>query len=633
MGKFLKTLFTVTALTVILLNVTAGSNVNIYYADRWLRLEAEKLMAEMSLEQKIGQMVMVSLSGSAVAADGGLTSACAAVLRDSGAGGVILFAGNCGSTKATALLTSSIKRETAGYGRVPPFIGIDQEGGIVTRLETGTSMPGNMALAATGDPKYAYLSAEVIGNELAATGIDMDFAPDTDVNCEPRNPVIGVRSFSDDPETVAEFAGAFIDGLHSQGIMATVKHFPGHGDTATDSHTGLPMVDKSIDELLQTELLPFAAVADRADVVMTAHIQFPQVDTGTYRSVSSGDDIHIPATLSRTVITGILRERLGFKGVVSTDSMVMDAITKNFGAMEAAKMAINAGADLLLMPVELSGWKPDALPNYISGIAAMVRDGSIDEDTVDEAVIRILKLKLRYGMMEAETPDAEEAVRRARASVGSEEHHETEWEITLKSVTMLKNDGAIPEEPEKLGTVLMICPYESEERSLQYALNRLKSDGVLRPDCEAIIDHWDGRSASYFSDSIRRADCVVFAVETTNTGSLASGSKAVSFGNGIISAAHEQGKKVTFISLQLPYDAAAFSGADGVLLVYNYCEMPVMPDVFNGETVKYGPSMPAGFYAALGGGCISGKLPVDIPGLGGSEEIIYARGSGLQLTF
>ena len=267
-------------------------------------------------------------------------------------GGVILFANNTKTTEGTYRLIADMQAAVTGAGAPAMLVTVDQEGGYITRLAQGASMPGNMALGAIGRAEDAKAAATVIGEELAALGFNMDCAPSLDVNCNPLNPVINVRSFGESPARVAELGVAFLQGLGETGVIPVVKHFPGHGDTQTDSHTALPVVAKTLQEIERTELAPFQAAIDAgAQVVMTAHIQYPALDDTTVVSASTGETIYLPATLSKRILTTLLRETMGFQGVIMTDAMNMDAIALHFGVGEAMVRAFEAGVDLALMPV------------------------------------------------------------------------------------------------------------------------------------------------------------------------------------------------------------------------------------------------------------------------------------------
>ena len=324
----------------------------------------QELVADMTVRQKITQMLMPDFrkwqqEGQATQSDmTELNKEVAEAVDKYDFGGVILFAENVKGTAQTLALTQALQQAAisnqANNGKLPLLLAIDQEGGIVYRLGSGTALPGNMAVGATRDPELANQAGQIIGRELSALGLNVNFAPVFDTNNNPQNPVIGLRSFSSDPKVVARLGTAMMEGIQKYNVAVAAKHFPGHGDTAVDSHTGLPLVDKSYAELEALELLPFKAAIDKnADMLMTAHIQYPQIEKDTVISKQTGETIYIPATLSDDIITGIVRKKFGYKGVVVSDAMGMDAIAKNFGESEAAIMAIKSGVDVVLMPTVL----------------------------------------------------------------------------------------------------------------------------------------------------------------------------------------------------------------------------------------------------------------------------------------
>lgn len=603
---------------------------NIRTKEEKLEQRAEEIVSQMTLEQKIGQKLMVSfryckdengeLKG-VTEMNGDIENA----IKRYGFGGVILFAQNCAGTEQTARLVYDMQNAAKNSpAKLPLLVSVDQEGGTITRLATGTSMISAMGLAATGSESNAREDAKIIGSELSALGINVDFAPDMDVNNDPDNPVIGVRSFSSDAQKAASFGTAFIKGLHKTGTMTAVKHFPGHGDTATDSHTGLPMIDKSLDELESLELIPFRAAVKDTDMVMTAHIQYPQIETQTYKSIKDGKKVYLPATLSETMITGVLREKLGYDGVVVTDALNMDAVAKNFAPMDAAKLALNADVDILLMPVELTTAEDmEKMGEYIDGIVKMVSDGDIPVEQIDRSVKRIVKLKLEYGLLDGEEVPVEQIVENAKKTVGSREHHEKEWSIAKKSVTAVKNENKVTKIKAN-DNVLLLVPNENEMNSAQFAVDRLAADGKLPAETAVTVMVYKGSETETVEKAVSDADIIVFGAETTGRASMdAKAEKGwqASFGSSLIEMAHARNKKVTFVSFQLPYDAACYTEADSILLVYNYSGMATMPESFDGETPKYGASIPAGFYAALGGCEAKGRLPVDIYAL--DDEMNY----------
>ncbi|GAA2893267.1 hypothetical protein GCM10010517_57770 [Streptosporangium fragile] len=365
----------------------------------------EAVLASMSVEEKVGQLFMPVLYGAAADTVSGENQARfgvdtpAKMVAKYRPGGVILFpwAGNVKSVRQVVALTNGLQKASP---EIPLLIAADQENGQVSRLAPlVTDLPGASVIGSTGDPSLARRAAEATGVELRALGVNLDFAPVADVNINPRNPVIGPRAYGSDPRKVAPMVAAAVRGFHDAGIAATAKHFPGHGDTAVDSHTGLPVITHSRAQWSKLDAPPFAAaIGKNVDAIMSAHVVMPKLDP-------SGD----PATLSKPILTGLLREELGFDGVVSTDALDMAGVRKKYGDGEVAVRAIRAGADLLLMP-------PDYREAYRAVLAA-VESGKISEDRLDQSVRRLLKLKAARGLLEkAPVVDPAEAERVLRSA-------------------------------------------------------------------------------------------------------------------------------------------------------------------------------------------------------------------------
>jgi beta-N-acetylhexosaminidase len=331
----------------------------------------DEILSRLTVEQKIGQLVMATVPGTE------MDEATAARLREGHYSGVVLFSRNIASVPQTLALTAAI-RDCCTVAGLPPIIGVDQEGGRVRRLMAeATATPSAMALGATGDPALVERIGAAVGRELRALGINTDFAPVADVNNNPLNPVIGTRSFGESPERVGEMVVAFARGLRSTGVAATAKHFPGHGDTHIDSHLDLPTIPHDLDRLRAVELPPFAA-AIRAGVplVMTSHIRFPALEPDG-----------MPATLSPRILNGLLRDEMGFAGVIISDAMVMKAIATYYGVVAGSVQAVIAGNDIV-EPLSL----PDE-PAVVAGLRDAVGDGRLPMTQLDASIRRILRLK------------------------------------------------------------------------------------------------------------------------------------------------------------------------------------------------------------------------------------------------
>ena len=601
----------------------------------------EKMLEAMSTEQKIAQLLMPAFyyytneDGKQIGVSE-IRPEIEAMLQKYGFGGVIFNLQNAQDNKKAARLVIAMQQAAASAGHPQLITGTDQEGGYVTRLGQGTQMPGSMALGAANDLDVTRSAARLIGEEVTAIGYSGTFGPVMDVNNHPANPVIGIRSFGDEPQFVAAQGAAFVEGLHEAGALATLKHFPGHGDTDTDSHTGLPIVNKSYDELKAFELIPFQAGIDAgADMIMTAHIVYPQVETGTYTSIETGEEIGLPATLSKTILTDILRRDMGFQGLIVTDAMNMDAVAKHFDILDAAKLAIEAGVDLILRPADTS--TPEgmaALEKYIQDVARLADEGKISMEKVDAAVLRVLSFKEKHGMLlPYDAGDVEARVRNAAATVGSAEHHEQEFEIARKAITLVKNDGVLPLDLSE--SIVIAVPYASQLMSAQYAVDRLKEEGKLPQVAQIPVYHLGGMTVNEMIGLAQKNKHIITISTSYSANGMnpakTNGSDSVLVDT-LITLAHAAGNDVTVISAQLPYDAARYPDADAVLISYGARGMSENPKEKDGSVSQYGPNVPAALYMALSGEAFQGKLPIQIPALddncGFTDEVLYERGFG-----
>ncbi len=340
------------------------------------------------------------------------------------AGAVILFRRNIQSAQQVRVLTDAIRAIPRADG-VAPLIAVDEEGGAVSRLAgVGTTTPAAMALGAAADPRLTEAMYRLVGDELAALGVSVNLAPVADINDNQRNPVIGTRSFGDEPVAVSSHVRAAIRGLRSAGVSATAKHFPGHGDTVIDSHLDLPTIAASLTQLRMSALVPFvAAIAERVDLIMSAHVLYPALERGG-----------VPATLSPATLSGLLRDELHFNGIISTDCLEMRAIADRFSPAESATKAVAAGADLVLF-----SHTPDSARAAVDALAAALRNGTLSETRVGESLQRVRSLRSRL---------AEAAGGKGRSSlesVGSQMHQDAALEAARRAVTFIRDQkGNIP---------------------------------------------------------------------------------------------------------------------------------------------------------------------------------------------
>ncbi|MFF5444559.1 glycoside hydrolase family 3 protein [Streptomyces sp. NPDC012888] len=418
----------------------AGGYADARNPDRPPSARPERLLEGMTLAEQVGQLFVSRAYGHSATdpdpADAqanlthfGVRTAAELVARYH-LGGIVYFAWahNTRSPRQIAALSDGLQRVALDApARIPLLLSTDQEHGIIARIgKPATLLPGAMALGAGGSVRAARRAARIAGAELAALGVRQDYAPVADVNTDPANPVIGVRSFGSDPQAVSALVAAQVRGYQDSGVAATAKHFPGHGDTATDSHVGLPVMDHSRAEWEELDEPPFrAAIAAGVDVVMSAHIVVPALDP-------SGD----PATLSRPILTGLLRERLGFRGVVVTDALDMAGVRQKYGDDRVPVLALKAGCDQLLNP-------PDLALAHRSVMAA-VRSGELTEERIGESVLRVLELKARRGLFTDPFTDADEVA----AVVGRPAHLAAADEIAAGTTTVLADPrGLLPLDP------------------------------------------------------------------------------------------------------------------------------------------------------------------------------------------
>ena len=626
----------------------------------------EDMVSHMSTRQKITQCIMIDFrtwsdnAGKSYDMTS-LDPEVREILAKYQFGSVILFEENIKKTEDTVTLVKDMQEAAINGGGLPMLIATDQEGGIVYRLGSGTGLPGNMALAATGDPANAEASGEIIAKELSAVGINTTLAPVIDVNSNAGNPVIGIRAFSDDADTVGEYGSRFISGLDKYNTIGCAKHFPGHGNTDTDSHYGLPKVDRSLDELMQCELKPYqTAISQGIDMIMTAHILYPQIDSTTILSEKTGKEESRPATLSRTILTDLLRVQLGFSGVVITDSMVMDGIQKTFDPDQATLEAFKAGADIVTMPISQGReggtipynketWTEDFEKILTSVEAAALSDDEL-KASLDESVTRVLKLKKEKGILDYDA--SQYTTEHAVSIVGCSEHRAKEREMASRAVTVVRNDNnVLPIRLNEKSKVLMLAPYNNEKAQMVMGLNRAKEAGLV-PDSARVrfyrFSSDDYKVEGELKNAIDWADTVIICSELYNANDMSyNGWRSIGIKD-YTKYCRAQGKKSVVMSINFPYDVQLYPNADAIVAVYGWKGSGVdltSPDVVQkllyGEITEdkdaYGPNIAAGIEVILGVSGASGKLPVSIPAFDPecktyTDTIVYQRGYGLTYS-
>jgi beta-N-acetylhexosaminidase len=484
----------------------------------------EALLAPMSFDQKIGQLMMVGFGGTAVNDD------IAALVKGRRVGGVCLFKRNIVSAQQVARLNDQLLALMADS--LPPFIAVDQEGGNVVRISEGAVvLPGNMALGATGSTQLAYDAGRAQGEGLRLLGFNMNLAPVLDVNVNPRNPVIGIRSFGDHPDRVADFGADFIRGQQDAQIVTVAKHFPGHGSVDADSHRALPVMRETEAEVMR-QLEPFSrAIHNGLDGLMTAHVAVPSL---THSS--------LPATLSPQILTGLLRQKLGFDGLVLTDELEMEAIAKSYGVGPAAVAAIKAGADMVLIP-----WTPEKKLEVYQALLAAGRSGDIPAQRLDDAVRHILAAKVRRGLFTAPAPLA------ARLEeVAHRDHQAVADQVSRESVTLLRTDGrTFPLKPGQ--GLLVVTP---EPALAQAIARRDKTARVL------LVPGYPGLQAR--ADLRQRVRELALESRVVVVGVLNSRQLE------LVTMAAAADRPVVAVTLGLPYLAEQVTEARAVLVLYTY---------------------------------------------------------------
>lgn len=517
-------------------------------------------LASMSLEQRVAQMFMVTLHGAQI------TEAGRDFLQRWQPGAVVLFTSNTGTPRAVASLTNAYQQAITSAGGTPLIISIDQEGGIVQRLTEGfTAFPGPLIVGAAG-PDMARRYGQTIGSELAAVGINMNLAPVADLETNLDNPIIDRRSFGSVPQVAGEAIAGTVEGLQSVGVLATLKHFPGHGETDQDSHVTLPVINLSRQRLDSVELVPFrAGIEAGAAAVMVSHIWFPQIEPQPF----------LPASLSPAVITGLLRDELGFEGLVLTDALDMDAIDTNFTYEAAVVLAVQAGVDLI------SAGPGVGLPlaeRMIQAVIDAVRAGVISEARIDESVQRILDTKQRFGILDWQPVDVDATA----ARVGTPENAAVVDELFRAGVTLAydRND-LIPPRPDQRVALMFLAT----RAQIQAECGQYRSD--IR---------WVGIGDAPGDDEIG------WAVEAARWADV-----AIVFTQNAIRNPRQQAlvnalppEKTVAVAIFSPYDWRTFSDIAGYMMTYSPAR----------------PAVPAACAALFGAIPAAGRLTVTLgPGL------------------
>ena len=568
-----------------------------------LDMAAEKgvqdTLKRMTLDEKVGQLLLPSIDAVITSTDSDIYEKKLHLVRDLKVGAIHVFGGSealpsellnpnygtggSASRRGDPLAAATLLNRLQQASAIPLLTTADFEGGAGYILDGATRLPREMAIAATRDPQLAFKAGQVAGTEARAVGVTVDFYPIFDVNNNPRNPIINIRSFGEDVGLVSEMGIAYMRGVQAGGVLATAKHFPGHGDTDVDTHLGLAKIDYPRERLDKVELAPFRAAVDAGiDAVMSAHIILAALDP------TPG----LPATLSRPILTGLLRGEMKFDGLIFTDSMMMNAITKNFGNEKAAVMAVKAGADFVVHP-------PDEDAAF-KAIKAAVESGEIPREQIDRSVERILRAKARLGLQRSRTVD----VNAVETTIGGRAHEAVNAEICERALTLLKDDrNQVPLQVGKDASILYLSVLDYPSGWREGAPSR-----TFVPELKK---RWSRVTAVEISEKTtpnefdlvralaRRSDAVVASVFVriaSFSGRMDLSPQAAQL---LESIASDQQKPFVTVVFGNPYTAMALPKLPAEILTYEYTE-----------------AMEAAAVRALAGEtAIGGKLPITLPGM------------------
>ena len=575
---------------------------------RWARAQ----LRQMSLDEKIGQLISIGVSGKFVNRESDFYRDLRHQVEENHIGGIVLYRG---AVYESVQLVNRMQQ----LARYPLLISADMEFGAGMRFDDTVSLPWNMALGATGNPQYAYRQGEIIAREARALGVRQVFGPVADVNNNAANPVINVRSYSEDPQAVAEFSAAFIKGAQANGVIATAKHFPGHGNTVVDSHRGLPVINLDRDRLKEVELVPFkAAIAAGVGSVMAAYISLPKIDAtpiqplsrdrtarsydGIDRSEILTAEATLPAALSPVALSDLLRGDLQFDGLIVTDALDMSGLTIYFDPGEAAVRAVAAGADMLIKPPD-----PDAA---VRGLRQAVQTKRISEARIEQSVARILAAKYDLGLTQQRITPLDQI----DTLLSNPQAVAFAREVAERAITLVRNDAnLLPLKLQPNAKLFNLAITNGDDR-LSIAAPFVEEMARQGRPVETIV--LDGRSSdAEIRQAVKQAQDAALTIVSLYGRVRTGESRSIGLPEAPANALTELIKRHTpliGISFGNPYLLQSFSGLQTYMIAYG--DMPSLQE--------------AAARALLGETAITGKLPITLP----VQKNLYQRGTGIELN-
>jgi beta-N-acetylhexosaminidase len=581
--------------------------------------KVDQLLSSMTTTQKLAQMIVIKVTKYNNQRFTGMNNEIKSLVSTYDFGGVMLDENNLEDTKQTLTLTKSFQEAAMSANqKIPMMIAVKNQGGNESVLTQGSALPGSQAIGATHSTKTAENAGKLMAEELSAMGINANFAPNANVSGSN-------SSFSDDPQIVSKMASALSKGLNSGNVATCITEFPGTG-----SESSTKVVNKSLSQLEQTDLVPYKTLASsNVDMISLGNATYPYVDSTKIATSTSGY-VYPAASFSSKIVTSLLRTSYKYTGVIASDDL---SSYTSMTALMACRNAINAGCDYLVTPITIDGsGNLNRMKSLMVNLVAKVNSKDIDINKVDASVRRILQMKQTRKILNYKADDL--TLDHAQKTVASKDHREREEAITAEGVTAVKNSKALPLKIKENGTILFLTPYSNEATAIDYAMKEMSGTVTKNVKYTTMIYNASTTEAA-LTDKIKQADAVVVVSEVTQLSRLTASQFQTSVVKKALSIAKANQKTSVAFSIALPYDLSHLSDADAIVAVYGNKGM----STFKGETTlqAYGPNIVTGVKSIFGAYKISGQLPVNVytysdTSYSLTSQIAYKRGTGLTIN-